>query len=125
MEPVGIFLLMILISFLAFKATVALGGLILERDLLRTRVNILEIKCGEKVTDFNKASEPPPRIEHNYYVPPEKPKPLIQSDVLMFMIKCCHPDKFVLSEDKEKQQLAKEATNWLVGQKNKQKEQGF
>lgn len=123
MEPVGIIIMAIILAAFGIRIGKAIIYIILDRKALQARVNILEAKCGEKITDFSDLPPPPPVVEHNYYVPPPKPKPLIEPDVLMFMIKSCHPDKFM--SDEEKAKIAKRATDWLLEQKNKQKRQGF
>ena len=107
------------------------------RRLLERNINRLQEKCGEKKTDFQSsifdsvidermkaANEPRSTAQsYSYVIPPTKPKPLIENDVLKFMIKACHPDKHAL--DPEKEVLAAAATDWLVKQKNKQKREGF
>lgn len=127
MDPFFIVIFSFLGVVLLFKAMSFGFNVYFEKLKLQARINELEAKCGMNQTKFESwfdtLEDVKTTVNHNYIVPPEKPKPLIESDVLMFMIKSCHPDRY--PDDAKKGGLAKRATDWLLAQKNKQRQQGF
>lgn len=123
-------------SALVFKLGLKLFKDAFYRRLLERRVSSLEEKYNEPKTPFEKSDFFDQIIDarrktmadqtastYSYVVQPEKSKPLIDPNVLMFMIKSCHPDRF--ATDKEDEVLAKQATDWLLNQRKKQKKEGF